>query len=387
VNIRLLFPFFDPTVKDWSLTARLVRWLTFLWLAIGLFVLFSASYYHGEIDNKNGFFYFNRQIAGIIGSLFIFNLIVHTPLRKILKISRWILFGILLLLLLVLTGMGKTTYGASRWIGYGPIQIQPSELIKPFLVLQGATLFGRWDRYSTKGKAIWLGIFALILLAILKQPNLSTTSLCAIGLWLIAFTAGLPLRYLTGTAIGAALVAVLSIALNEYQQDRLSFLNPWAPQYRYGEGYQLIQSLLAIGPGGLWGKGFGASVQKLGYLKFQDTDFIFAVFAEEFGLVGGVLLLLMVMSYATLGLVIASRSRHPVNRLIAVGTTAFIVLQSFINIGVAVGTFPTTGVPLPMFSYGVTSVLASLIQSALLIRVARESSAAPVVQIRESGMG
>ncbi len=358
-----------------------MRWLTFLWLAIGIFVLFSASYYHGEIDNKNGFFYFNRQVAGILGSLFVFNLIVHTPLQKTLKASRWILFGISGLLLLVLTGMGKTTYGASRWIGFGPIQIQPSELIKPFLVLQGATLFGRWDRYSIKGKAIWLGIFILILLAILKQPNLSTTSICAMGLWSIAFAAGLSLRYLAGTAIGVALVAVLSIVVNEYQQDRLSFLNPWAPQYRYGEGYQLIQSLLAIGPGGLWGKGFGSSVQKLGYLKFQDTDFIFAVFAEEFGLVGGVLLLLMVMSYATLGLFIASRSHHPVHRLVAVGTTTFIVLQSLINVGVAVGTFPTTGVPLPMFSYGVTSMLASLIQCALLIRVARESETAPVVQI------
>jgi cell division protein FtsW len=139
--------------------------------------------------------------------------------------------------------------------------------------------------------------------------------------------------------------------------------------------------LLAVGSGGTWGKGFDASIQKLGYLKFQDTDFIFAVFAEEFGLIGGILLLLIIMSYATLGLYIASRSRHPVHRLVAVGTTTFVVLQSLINIGVAVGTFPTTGVPLPMFSYGVTSVLSSLIQSALLIRVAREAETAPVVQL------
>jgi cell division protein FtsW len=381
VNLRLLIPFFDPTVKDWSLTARLMRWLTFLWLAIGLFVLFSASYYQGEIDNKNGFSYFNRQIIFIVISLFIFNVIVHTPLQKILKVSHWILFGILILLLLVLTGMGIKTNGATRWIGYGPIQIQPSELIKPFLVLQGAKLFGRWQQYPMKVKVIWLGIFAIVLVAILKQPNLSTTSICAIGLWSIAFAAGLPLRYLAGTAIGAASVAVLSIVLNEYQQDRLSFLNPWAPQYRYGEGYQLIHSLLAIAPGGLWGKGFGMSIQKLGYLSEHHTDFIFAVFAEEFGLVGGVLLLLMIMTYATLGLFIASRSLHPVHRLVAVGTTTFIVIQSLINIGVAVGTFPTTGVPLPMFSYGGTSIIASLIQSALLIRVARESAIAPVAQL------
>ena len=381
MNLRLLIPFFDPTVKDWSLTARLMRWLTFLWLTIGLFVLFSASYYYGEINNKNGFFYFNRQILFIIIGLLIFNLIVHTPLQKILKISHWILFGILVLLLLVLTIMGKTTGGASRWFSLGPIQLQPSELVKPFLVLQGAKLFGRWERYSVQGRAIWLSIFVVILLLILKQPNLSTTSICAVGLWSIAFAAGLPLRYLAGTAIGTASVAVLSIVFTTYQQERLSFLNPWAPEYLYSLNYQLTRSLLAIAPGGVWGKGFGMSIQKLGYLSEQYTDFIFAIFAEEFGFVGGVLLLLMVMTYATLGLFIASRSRHPVHRLVAVGTTTFIVLQSLINIGVAVGTFPTTGVPLPMFSYGGTSIIASLIQSALLIRVARESAIAPVAQL------
>jgi cell division protein FtsW len=381
VNLRLLIPFFDPTVKDWSLTARLMRWLTFLWLAIGLFVLFSASYYYGEINNKNSYFYFSRQILFIMIGLFIFNIIVHTPLQKILKVSHWILFGILVLLLMVLTVMGKTTGGASRWIGYGPIQIQPSELIKPFLVLQGAKLFGRWQKHPTKVKVIWLGIFAIILLAILKQPNLSTTSICAIGLWSIAFAAGLPLRYLAGTAIGAASVAVLSIVLTTYQRERLSFLDPWASEYRYSLNYQLTHSLLAIAPGGIWGKGFGMSIQKLGYLSEQYTDFIFAIFAEEFGFIGGVLLLLMIMTYATVGLFIASRTSHPVHRLIAVGTTTFIVLQSLINIGVAVGTFPTTGVPLPMFSYGGTSIIASLIQSALLIRVARESAIAPVVHL------
>ena len=379
MNLSLLIPFFDPTVKDWSLTARLMRWLTFLWLAIGLVVLFSASYYNGETREQDGLYYFNRQIFYIVVSLFIFKAIVHTPIQKLLKFSHWMVL-IILALLIVTVVAGKTEHGATRWIGIGPIQLQPSELIKPFLVLQGAKIFGRWHQYPLRVKAIWLSVFAIVLLAILKQPNLSTTSLCAIGLWSIAFAAGLPMRYLGGTAIGSALVALLSIGLSKYQQERFSFLNPWA--YQYGEGYQLIQSLLAIGPGGLWGKGFSFSQQKLGYLKFQDTDFIFSVFAEEFGLIGGVALLSIVMSYATLGLIIANRSHHPVHRLVAVGTTTFIVLQAMINISVAVGTFPTTGVPLPMFSYGGSSMVSSLIQSALLIRVARESAAAKkVIQI------
>jgi cell division protein FtsW len=383
VNIRLLIPFFDPTVKDWSLTARLMRWLTFLWLTIGLFVLFSASYYHGEVEKNDGSYYFFRQILAIAVSLVIFNIIVHLPLKKPLRAAPWFLIGILALLLLtVFTGVGKNTMGATRWIAIGPIQLQPSEIIKPFLVLQGATLFGRWDKYPLKVKVTWLGIFVLVLLAILKQPNLSTTSLCAIGLWSIAFAAGLPLRYLAGTAIGGMLVAWLSMIVNPYQMTRmLSFLNPWASPR--GDGFQLVQSSLAIGSGGLLGKGFGLSQQKLDYLPIQDTDFIFSVFAEEFGLVGGILLLIMVMSYATLGLSIAFRSNHPVHRLVALGATLFIVLQSLFNIGVASGTLPTTGLPLPMFSYGGSSIVASLILSALPIRVARESAAAKVIPLRE----
>jgi cell division protein FtsW len=383
VNIRFLIPFFDPTVKDWSLTARLMRWLTFLWLAIGLFVLFSASYYHGEMEKNDGLYYFFRQLMAICVSLVIFNIIVHLPLQKPLKAASWLLLGILILLLLtVFTGIGKNTMGATRWIALGPIQLQPSELIKPFLVLQGAKIFGRWDKYPLKVKVTWLGVFVLVLLAILKQPNLSTTSLCAIGLWSIAFGAGLPLRYLAGTAIGGVLVAWASMIINPYQMARmLSFLNPWANPR--GDGFQLVQSSIAIGSGGLLGKGFGLSQQKLDYLPIQDTDFIFSVFAEEFGLVGGILLLMMVMSYATLGLLIALRSNHPVHRLVALGSTTFIVLQSLFNIGVASGTLPTTGLPLPMFSYGGSSIVASLIQSALLIRVARESTAAKVIPLRE----
>jgi cell division protein FtsW len=381
VNLRLLIPFFDPTVKDWSLTARLMRWLTFLWLTIGMVVLFSASYYHGSIERKDGLYYFNRQIIAVVISLLIFNAIVHMPLRKPLKVAHWMLLGVLLLLLMTaLPGIGKNTMGATRWIGIGPIVIQPSELIKPLLVLQAAKLFGKWQQYPTKVKATWLGIFALVLLTILKQPNLSTTSLCALGLWSIAFAAGLPLRQLTFTAIGGVMVAGMSLMLNSYQRARvISFVDPWADAQ--GNGFQLVQSLLAIGSGGFWGNGFGLSQQKLDYLPIQDTDFIFSVFAEEFGLIGSLLLLVMVMSYATLGLLIARRSQQPVHRLIAVGATTFIVIQSLFNIGVAAGTLPTTGLPLPMFSYGGSSMIASLIQSALLIRVARESAAAKVIQL------
>jgi cell division protein FtsW len=385
MNLQLLIPFYDPTVKDWTLTARLMRWLTFLWLTIGLIVLFSASYYHGEVEQKFGLYYFNRQLAYVFVSLIIFNTIVHYPIRKPLDISHWFLLGILgLLLVTVLPGIGKTTMGATRWLPIGPIQIQPSELIKPFLVLQAAKIFGGWNKYPKRVRVTWLVIFSIVLLAILKQPNLSTTALCGIGLWLIAFAGGLPLRYLTGTAVGGVLLALASVTINAYQRVRISsFLDPFSDENRAGNGYQLVQSLFAIGSGGVWGNGYGLSNQKLDYLPIQDTDFIFSVFAEEFGFIGSLFILLMVMSYATLGLLIAQRAEDPIHRLVAIGSTSFIVLQSLLNIGVASGALPTTGLPFPMFSYGGSSMVASIIQSAFLIRVARESATAKVIQLRE----
>ncbi|TVQ56865.1 MAG: FtsW/RodA/SpoVE family cell cycle protein, partial [Spirulina sp. DLM2.Bin59] len=147
------------------------------------------------------------------------------------------------------------------------------------------------------------------------------------------------------------------------------------------EGYRLMQSLLAIGSGGVWGSGYGFSQQKLFYLPIQYTDFIFSVFAEEFGLAGGILLLVLLATYATLAFWVALKARHAIHQLIVMGAMIFLVGQALINIGVATGVLPTTGLPLPFFSYGGSSVIASLAIAGLLVRVARETNAAEVVSL------
>jgi cell division protein FtsW len=384
-KLRPWLPLLNPTGAEWPGPAKMLWWLTFIWLAIGSIVLFSASYYHGKVEKQDGLYYISRQAIYTVVGLTIFGWLVKTPLQKIMKFTLGSLLTILAMVWATkLPGLGRETLGASRWIGIGPIQLQPSELIKPFLVLHGARLFGQWRKFSLRTKSWGLGIFALVLLGILLQPNLSTTALCGMTLWLIACTAGISMPYLLGTAAGGVLVATLSIALKEYQRKRMmSFLNPWAdPQ---GDGFQLIQSLLAVGSGGLWGNGYGFSQQKLAYLPIQDTDFIFAVFAEEFGYIGSVVLIAMIIAYATISLNIAYRAKNMVHRLIAVGAMTFIVLQSLLNIGVATGALPTTGLPFPMFSYGGSSLIASLVMSALLIRVSRESIEEKVIPFdRES---
>jgi cell division protein FtsW len=382
VNLRRLIPIFDSSVSSWALEARLLRWLTFTWLFVGLIILFSASYVVADARHDDGLYYFKRQVLWVIASLIGFNFIVNTPLKKILGVSHWFFFVFLTLIFVTLVpGLGKKAFDAARWIAIGPVPIQPSELIKPFLVLQSARLFGQWDKLSWRVRFTWLGIFCLVLLGIIAQPNLSTTALCGTTIWLIALAAGLPYKYLGGTAIGGVMLALLSISIKEYQRKRvMSFLNPWADAT--GDGYQLVQSLLAVGSGGIWGSGYGLSQQKLFYLPIQDTDFIFAVFAEEFGFVGSIVLLVLLALFATLGLIVALKAKSPVYRLVAIGVTIVMVGQSLLHIAVATGAMPTTGLPLPMFSYGGNSMISSLVAAGLLIRVARESSEAEIVPLR-----
>ncbi len=381
MKLRQFIPFFDTDARDWATEARLLRWLTFLWLIVGLVVMLSASYAIADAELSDGLHYVKLQLFWVLLGMVGFNFIVYMPLRFILSITEWALLLILgFILLTVVPGVGISVNGATRWLFVGPFPIQPSELIKPFLVLQSARLFGQWRSHSWLTRLFWLAVFCLVLFGILLQPNLSTTALCGMVIWLVALAAGLPYSYLAGTALSGLMLAIVSVTFREYQRRRImSFLNPWADAR--GDGYQLIQSILAVGSGGTWGTGFGLSQQKLFYLPIQYTDFIFAVFAEEFGFAGGILLLLLLATYATLALRVSVKAQNPVHRLVAIGAMALLVGQSLINIGVATGVLPTTGLPLPFFSYGGNSMLASLIVAALLIRVARESSEAQVVPL------
>ena len=381
--LEYLLPFVSPQVKSWTWEARLLNWLTCVWLLIGLVTLVSASYSEGIVNNNDGLYILKRQLIGVAVGIIGFNFVAKQPLNKTMKISPvMVLILLLMIFATLIPGLGKTTMGASRWIAIGPFSLQPSELIKPFLVLQAAYLFSQWNRLQNKVRLVWLVIFGLVLAGILKQPNLSTTGLCGMSLWLIALAAELPLTQLIAVAGGGVGVASLSIALNPYQLDRItSFLNPWLDYHT--KGYQLIQSLLAIASGNTTGVGFGLSQQKLSYLPISSTDFIFAVYAEEFGFIGCVLLLLLIIGYGTLALRVAIKCDRNISRLVAVGAMVFIVGQSLINIGVATGSLPTTGLPLPFFSYGINSVIASLLLAGLLVRVARESNTAPVISLRQ----
>jgi cell division protein FtsW len=364
--------FLPVPFAQWPAEARLLLGMVALWCLLGLVVLGSASWWVAAREMGDPSYYLKRQAIWLVASWGLLYLGLRINLRRWLRLAApALLIGAVLVALTLV--IGSTVNGASRWLVIGPVQIQPTELIKPFLVLQGAALFSHWKRISADQKLIWLGVFAVVLGLILKQPNLSTAGLCGLLLWLMALASGLPMVAMLGTAAAGAAVGVGSIAINEYQRIRVtSFLNPWTDAQ--GDGYQLVQSLLAIGSGGFWGEGFGLSTQKLQYLPIQSTDFIFAVFAEEFGYVGSVVLLLFLVLFGYVGLRVALSCRSNQQRLLAIGCTTLLVGQSILNIAVASGAMPTTGLPLPMISYGGNSLLSSLLTAGLLIRCSLEGA-------------
>ena len=356
----------------WPAETRLLVGLTALWSLVGLLILASASWWAAEREMGDAAYYVKRQLIWLVASWGLFWLAIRTSMRRWLHWgSRGLLVGLLLVAATLV--VGSTVNGASRWLVLGPIQIQPTELVKPFVVLQGAVLFSHWRRIGLDQKLLWIAIFGTLILLVLKQPNLSTAALSGLLLWLMALAAGLPLSLLLGSATAGGLLGIGSIMLNEYQRLRVtSFLDPWKDAQ--GNGYQLVQSLLAIGSGGLMGEGFGLSTQKLQYLPIQTTDFIFAVFAEEFGYVGCLMFLLFLVAFGLVGLRLALSCRSNQHRLVAVGCTTLLVGQSMLNLAVASGAMPTTGLPLPMVSYGGNSLLMSLFTAGLLVRCGLEST-------------
>ena len=356
----------------WPAEARLLMGLTAFWSLAGLLVLGSASWWVASREIGDGAFYVKRQAIWLVASWSLFSLTVTTNLRLWLRWAGPALWGGCLLIAATLV-MGTTVNGASRWLVLGPLQIQPSELVKPFVVLQAANLFAPWSRMKADQKLIWLASFGALLLLILKQPNLSTAGLMGLTLWMVALASGIRKRSLLGTALAGLTLGIASVMINEYQWLRVkSFVDPWKDPM--GDGYQLVQSLLAIGSGGLTGQGYGLSTQKLQYLPIQSTDFIYAVFAEEFGFIGSALLLLFLMLVAWVGLRIALSCRNNQTRLVAIGCCTILVGQAILNIAVASGSMPTTGLPLPLVSYGGNSLMSSLVILGLLVRCSLEST-------------
>ena len=266
--------------------------------------------------------------------------------------------------------------GSSRWFGVGGIGVQPSELAKlSAIFFMAAILERRMDRIDEVGYALVpIGLVVAMLAGlILAEPDMGTAMTLIIIAATMVFAAGLSYRYVVSVILGGLPVAYLVLMSASYRRRRLlAFWNPWSDPL--GDGFQIIQSLIAVGAGGIFGRGFMAGVQKLFYLPEPHTDFIYAVIGEEFGLIGTTVVLLCFVVIAWRGLRVAIHAPDRFGSFLAIGLTTMMAVQAFVNISVVLGMMPTKGIPLPFVSAGGSSLVISLLGMGILLNVSQHAA-------------
>ncbi|MDQ4042111.1 MAG: putative lipid II flippase FtsW [Actinomycetota bacterium] len=348
-------------------------------LAGGAVMVYSASSARDLLaGGGDGTSYLVRYaIYGLLGLLAMRFLSRHglEAVRRATPVILLVAFGGLIAVML--PGIGVEVNGARRWIGAGPIQFQPSELMKLALVLYAVQLLAAQPRRvrSLKGILNPLLIIAGAACALVAvQPDLGTALVIGFTMGALLAAAGVPLRYLALIAGVAAFVIVVFALMEPYRRARLTaFLNPWADAS--GTGFQSVQGQIALGSGGLLGQGLGQSVQKVFYLPEAHTDFVLAVVGEELGVAGILGLLFLYGLVAFAGLRVARAARTPYEQLLAAGITSLILAQAALNLFAVLGLAPLTGVPLPFVSYGGSSLVANFALLALLARTSAASNA------------
>ncbi|GLH63345.1 stage V sporulation protein E [Parageobacillus sp. G301] len=350
--------------------------LTFSLLAIGLIMVYSASAIWAEYKFHDSFFFAKRQFlfagAGVIAMFFIMN-IDYWTWRDWSKVLIIVCF--LLLVLVLIPGVGMVRNGSRSWIGVGAFSIQPSEFMKLAMIAFLAKYLSENQKNITSFKRGLLPALALVFFAfgmIMLQPDLGTGTVMVGTCIAMIFVAGARISHFIGLGIlGLAGFAALVLSA-PYRIKRItSFLNPWEDPL--GSGFQIIQSLYAIGPGGLFGLGLGQSRQKFFYLPEPQTDFIFAILAEELGFIGGSLVLLLFSLLLWRGVRIALGAPDLYGSFLAIGIISMVAIQVMINIGVVTGLMPVTGITLPFLSYGGSSLTLMLMAIGVLLNISKHA--------------
>lgn len=341
-------------------------------LLIGLVMTYSSSAVKGYLYFDDPYHYLKMEIIWVTLGLAAMTVALLVDLRTLYSWAKPILYvAIVLLIIVKIPGLGKTVNGATRWIGLGPLSIQPSEVIKLAMVLILARMLSAHPyniQSFHKGLLPSLILLGVVCGLIMLQPDLGTTLVISATTFFILIAAGARIWHMAvlGTA-GVAMVVAAIIAAPYRMRRIFAFLDPWADPS--GKGYQSIQSLLALGPGGLFGLGLGQSRQKFLYLPENHTDFIFAMIGEEFGFVGATLVIMLFFLVIWRGFRIAINAPNSFLGLFAVGLTSLIGIQAMVNMGVVTGVLPVTGITLPFLSYGGTSLVFTMVGVGLLLNI------------------
>jgi cell division protein FtsW len=360
----------------WNADATALTVLTLLLLLLGLVMSFSASFVPAA-EAGDPFAVFRRQVGWAAIGLVAFVTAARLD-HRIWRGLAWplLLVAILGLVLLLVPGVGETRYGSTRWIGIGPLSIQPSELAKLAALLWLADVLERKRPrnglpHTTEHLLIpALPLLVLLAALVLAQPDLGTTILLAMIISAVLWVEGLPGRIVAAAvALGGLAVAALAVVA-PYRVARIrGWL--WPERYPLEEGFQLLQSRYALGSGGTFGLGLGSSRGKWHFIPNADTDFIFAVIGEELGLVGALLVVLLFSAVLYVGLKVAYAATDGFGRTVSLAVTAWIVGQALVNIGTVTGLLPITGVTLPLVSVGGSSLVSTLLALGILVAIAR----------------
>lgn len=343
-------------------------------ICIGIVMIYSSSSIYAWERYKDGFFFLKRHLSFLLIGIMLMFFIMAIDYRKLSKFSKPILIAALVLLGLVLVpGLGREVSGAQRWFRFKFLSFQPSEFANLAIIIYVA------DFISRKGdlmKSFFRGflppicVLGFAALLILMQPDLGTTVAISAVVLIMLFVSGVRPVYLVSMFL-ASLPALYLLVFNVgYRRARiLAFLNPWADPR--GSGFQIIQSQIAIGSGGLFGAGLGHSKQKLFYLPAAHTDFIFSIIGEELGLIGTLGVIILFIIFIQQGLKVAKNAPDKFGYFLALGLISMLSLKAIINIGVSCGVLPTKGLPLPFISYGGSSFIFDLVSVGILINIAR----------------
>jgi len=344
-----------------------------LLLVVGLGSILSASSVLGLREAGDGLFYFKRQIVGLAAGLVGLVTAAFVPLRWWRKMAFPLFVGTVLLLGAVLA-FGLRSNGAQRWLQVGPITIQPSEIAKLTTILFLATIVSRRETSMNRIRDFFwpvAGSVGIVAFLVIAQPDLGTTLLVAAGAFAVLIASAAPFPYIIGSALVGGAGALAAAAVSPYRWARITaFLDLQSDPL--GSSYQAVQSLVALGTGGLWGVGLGASRARWSFLPNAHTDFVFAILGEETGLAGSLTVVSLFVLLTVAGLMIAFRASDRFGRLLAIGITTWIAAQAIVNIGGVTGILPITGVPLPFVSFGGTALTVAMVGVGVLVSIARD---------------
>ena len=348
--------------------------------AIGLVMVLSVGSVTDLFAGESTWYTFRRQLVWSVGGLIAMVLVMRVDYRQWQRFANAVLALAMLLLMAVLVpGIGTTTKGATRWIYIGPLSFQPSELAKLAMVLFAAAWLadkaGQEDDARVTIRPV-LVVCSLMSGLVLLQPNLGTAVIIGLIAFAALFMAGAPLLSLTGWSLFSGGAAALAAWGSGYRRNRvLSMLDPWADPL--DAGWQTIQSRVGIASGGATGVGLGESRAKWGFLPEAQTDFIFAVLAEEMGWLGAVFVIALFAGFVLCGISVALRCPDRFGQVMAAAITMWVGAQAFVNIAAVVGVLPITGVPLPFLSVGGSALVMNMVAAGLLLNIARQIRVKP----------